>query len=297
MADIATMAQDIRAELDNIGIRTSGRVHRNLSVPVAYEHVVFRGEGFIAAAGPVVVKTGIHTARAAKDKFIVKQAPSAGNIWWGDYNVAFEAAGFERLYGKISAYLKDKDVYVRDCYAGSDPDHRLPVRIISEYAWHHLFAGHSLIGGYSTGGSCAPGFTVICAPGCKADPATDGTRSGTFILLNFEKKTVLIGGSAYAGEIKKSVFTVMNYLLPLKGVMPMHCSANIGADKDTAVFFGLSVFTLSASTGSCLAFSLGLCSTDVSTKSRSLPHSSQLRLFIGFSRSHFPHTIPALTVI
>jgi phosphoenolpyruvate carboxykinase (ATP) len=186
------------------------------------------------------MRTGIHTARAAQDKFVVKQEPSASRVWWGDYNVPFDAAKFDRLYGKITAFLKDKDVYVRDCYAGSDPAHRLPVRIITEYAWHNLFASYMFIEPAAGEERHAPEFTVISVPGCKADPASDGTRGPTFILVNFEKKVVIIGGTAYAGEIKKSIFTVMNYLLPLKGAMPMHCSANIGKKKDTAVFFGLS---------------------------------------------------------
>jgi len=239
---MATDSGRVAAELVNIGIKTSGAVHVNLCAPVLYEHIISRGEGAIAQNGPVVARTGAHTARAAQDKFIVKREPSAAHIRWGAYNVPFEAGKFDRLYGKITAHLKDKDIYVRDCYAGSDLRHRLPVRIITEYAWHNLFAGHMFIGP-----SCEaalqkhdPQFTVICAPGCKADPAADGTRSSTFILADFEKKTVIIGGTAYAGEIKKSIFTVMNYLLPLKGVMPMHCSANIGADGDTALFFGLS---------------------------------------------------------
>ena len=242
MAQPATMENGIKAELEKIGIRTSGRVHRDLPAPILYEHVFARGEGVMAAGGPLIVRTGAHTARAANDKFIVKRVPSAGNIWWGDYNVSIEEGRFDRLYARITAYLRDKDVYVRDCYAGSDLEYRLPVRIITEYAWHNLFAGHMFIGRPSgaAGEKHSPEFTVISAPGCKADPAADGTRSEAFILVDFEKKTVIIGGTAYAGEIKKSVFTVMNYLLPLKGVMPMHCSANVGAAGDTAVFFGLS---------------------------------------------------------
>jgi len=231
-------ARQLAAELERSGFKTSGSIYRNLSSPVLYEHIIKKGEGVMAANGPVVMKTGVHTARAAQDKFIVKQAPSEKHIWWGDYNVAIDAAKFDRLFDRMAAYLKDKDIYIRDCFAGSDPKHRLPVRIITEYAWHNLFASHMLIGA-SEGelSGFAPGFTVIALPGF---PAGDGTRSSTFILVNFEKKAVIIGGSGYAGEIKKSVFTVMNYLLPLKGAMPMHCSANVGKNNDTAIFFGLS---------------------------------------------------------
>jgi phosphoenolpyruvate carboxykinase (ATP) len=239
---ITENTRHIASELEKIGIRTSGNIHGNLCAPVLYEHIITRGEGVTASHGPVIMRTGIHTARAAQDKFVVKQEPSASQIWWGDYNVAFDADKFDRLYEKITAYFNDRDVYVRDCYAGSDTLHRLPVRIITEYAWHNLFASHMFIApsGADAPHKHAPGFTVISAPGCKADPAVDGVRSSTFILVNFEKKVVIIGGTAYAGEIKKSIFTVMNYLLPLKGVMPMHCSANIGRNNDTAVFFGLS---------------------------------------------------------
>jgi len=239
---LGTDSGHVGQELENIGIKTSGKIHRNLSVPVLYEHIISKGEGVMAHNGPVIMRTGSHTARAAQDKFIVKQEPSASHIWWGDYNVPFEASKFDKLYNKITAYFKDKDVYVRDCYAGSDLSQRLPVRVITEYAWHNLFAGHMFLGPDCDAGlqRHVPQFTVISAPGCEADPASDGTRSATFILVNFEKKVVIIGGTAYAGEIKKSVFTVMNYLLPLKGVMPMHCSANVGKANDTAIFFGLS---------------------------------------------------------
>jgi len=230
----------IAGELDRIGIKNAGRVHRNLPAAALYEMIISRGEGVIGAGGPALVKTGVHTARAAQDKFVVKQAPSERNIWWGEYNKPFDADKFDRLYDKITSYLGGKEIFVRDCFAGSDPEYRLPVRVITEYAWHNLFAGHMFIDPPAGAGRHAPEFTVISAPGCKADPAVDGTRGQTFILVNFEKKVVIIGGTAYAGEIKKSVFTVMNYLLPLKGVMPMHCSANVGAKGDTAVFFGLS---------------------------------------------------------
>ena len=229
-------------ELEQIDIKTSGKIYKNLAVPVLYEHIISKGEGVMAYNGPVIMRTGVHTARAAQDKFIVKQEPSASHIWWGEYNVPFEAARFDRLYEKTTAYFRNKDVYVRDCYAGSDLAHRLPVRVITEYAWHNLFACHMFLCPDCAAGlqRYEPQFTVICAPGCQADPAADGTRSSAFILVNFEKKVVIIGGTAYAGEIKKSVFTVMNYLLPLKGVMPMHCSSNFGKHNDTAVFFGLS---------------------------------------------------------
>ncbi|MCX5784303.1 MAG: phosphoenolpyruvate carboxykinase (ATP) [Elusimicrobia bacterium] len=220
-------------------VKTSKTIFRSLSAPELYEHAVSKKEGQIAAGGALAVKTGFHTARAAQDKFVVKEETSRKHIWWGDYNVPFEETKFDALAGKITTYLSDKDIYVRDCFAGSDPKNRLGVRIITEYAWHSLFAKNMFIEP-SAGEAVKPEFTVIAAPGFKADPGVDGTRSGTFILVNFRQKLVIIGGTGYAGEIKKSVFTIMNYLLPLKGVMPMHCSANLGPKGDTAIFFGLS---------------------------------------------------------
>ncbi|MDD2805308.1 MAG: phosphoenolpyruvate carboxykinase [Elusimicrobiales bacterium] len=222
-------------------IKTSKTIYRNLSGPALYEHAVAKKEAEITAGGALCARTGKHTARSAQDKFIVKEPSSEKNIWWGDQNVAIDDATFDRLYAKVRNYLADKEIYQRDCYAGSDPKNRLNVRVYTELAWHSLFAGHMFIEppaadlpGFS------PQFTVIDVPGFHALPQVDGTRGAAFILLNFKKRIVLIGGTAYAGEIKKSVFSVMNYLLPLKGVMPMHCSANVGKKDDTAIFFGLS---------------------------------------------------------
>ncbi len=223
------------------GIKTSGKVHLNLSTPELYEHAIARKEAAITAGGALCARTGKHTARSPQDRFVIKDASTGKNVWWSDQNVAMDDEKFEALFRKVEFYLSKRDVYARDCYAGSDPKNRLAVRVYTELAWHGLFASHMLIkpepGELA---SFAPDFTVICVPGFTAMPQIDGTRGSAFILLNFERKTVLIGGTAYAGEIKKAVFTVMNYLLPLKGVMPMHCSANLGKKKDTAIFFGLS---------------------------------------------------------
>ncbi len=222
-------------------IKTSKTVYRNLSAAALYEHAVSRKEAELTAGGALCARTGKHTARSAQDKFIVKEPGSEGNIWWGDQNAAIDEATFDKLYAKVQNYLSDKDVYQRDCYAGSDPKNRLNVRVYTELAWHSLFAGHMFIEPPAADlQGFAPQFTVIDVPGFHALPQVDGTRGAAFILLNFRKKIVLIGGTAYAGEIKKSVFSVMNYLLPLKGVMPMHCSANVGKADDTAIFFGLS---------------------------------------------------------
>jgi phosphoenolpyruvate carboxykinase (ATP) len=222
-------------------IKTSKKTYRNFSAAELYEHAVSRKEAEITAGGALCARTGKHTARSPQDRFVVKDATTDGHVWWSDQNVGMDDAAFEKLCGKVQNYLSDKDVYQRDCYAGSDPKNRLNVRVYTELAWHSLFAGHLFmeppaaeLPGFK------PDFTLICAPGFTALPQVDGTRGSAFILLNFTRRMVLIGGTAYAGEIKKAVFTVMNYLLPLKGVMPMHCSANVGKKDDTAIFFGLS---------------------------------------------------------
>jgi len=220
-------------------LKTSRSVFRSLSAPELYEHAVEKKEGQIVSGGALAVKTGLHTARAAQDKFVVKEETSRDNIWWGDHNVPFAEDKFDALAAKVEAYFSDRDIYIRDCFAGSDPKNRLGVRVVTEYAWHSLFI-KSLLIEPAAGETVKPEFTIISAPGFKAEPEADGTRTGTFILVNFRRKLVLICGTGYAGEIKKSVFTIMNYLLPLKGVMSMHCSANLGPKGDTAVFFGLS---------------------------------------------------------
>jgi len=222
-------------------IKTSKTIYRNLSTASLYEHAVSNKEAEITAGGALCARTGKHTARSAQDKFLVKEPSSEKNVWWGDINVAIDEAAFDKLYAKVLNYLADKDVYQRDCYAGSDPANRLNVRVYTELAWHNIFAGHLLIRPPAAElAGFKPEFTVIDVPGFHALPQVDGTRGAAFILLNFKKRVVLIGGTAYAGEIKKSVFSVMNYLLPLKGVMAMHCSANVGKKDDTAIFFGLS---------------------------------------------------------
>ena len=223
-------------------MKTSKTIFSNLSVPELYEQAIARGEGHITAGGPFCVTTGKYTARAPKDKYIVKESGCADKIWWNDTNnVAVSEELFDRMLAKLEKYLSDKDIFARDCYAGADPQNRLSVRVYTEYAWHNIFANSLFIRPTAEElKGFAPDFTVIDAPGCKADPAVDGTRGEAFIILNFKRRMVIIGGTAYAGEIKKSIFSVMNYLLPLKGVMTMHCSANVGKNQDTAIFFGLS---------------------------------------------------------
>ncbi|MFA5160811.1 MAG: phosphoenolpyruvate carboxykinase (ATP) [Elusimicrobiales bacterium] len=223
---------------DGFEIKTSGTVYRNLSVPALYEQSVLRREGRIALGGPLAVMTGKHTGRSPGDRFFVREPASEGKIWWSEGNKAVSEEVFNRLLDKMLKYAAGRDIFTRDCFVGADESSRLAVRVINEYAWQNLFAKNLFIEAPAEG--FAPDFTVLAFPGCKADPATDGTRSETFIIINFARRMVLIGGTAYAGEIKKSLFTAMNYLLPLKGIMTMHCSANIGADGGAALFFGLS---------------------------------------------------------
>ncbi|HEY7033402.1 MAG TPA: phosphoenolpyruvate carboxykinase [Thermomicrobiales bacterium] len=227
--------------LDRQGLCGLGNVYWNLSTPMLYEEAIRRQECRLAEMGSMVVRTGQHTGRSPEDKFVVREPTSEDKIWWGKVNRPIDAEHFDRLRKRMFAYLKGKDLFVEDSYVGADPAYRMPVRILATRAWHSLFARTMFIP------PCpeqlvehVPGFTVIQAPGFQAIPETEGTRSGVFILLNFAEKLVLIGGTEYAGEIKKSIFTVMNYLLPQRGILSMHCSANIGADGDVAIFFGLS---------------------------------------------------------
>ncbi|MEP0848485.1 MAG: phosphoenolpyruvate carboxykinase (ATP) [Phycisphaerae bacterium] len=236
-----TGVQPSRYGLELIGLAHRGRQHWNLRLPDLARDALLRGEGQLSDRGAIVAETGKRTGRSPKDKFIVREPSSERNIHWGDVNVPADAALFDRLERKVFEYLAARDIYVQDLYAGADPKHRLNVRIITELAWHSAFARQLFIRPPAEAtAEHKPDFTVIDAPGCLADPASDGTRSEAFVLLNFAKRLVLIGGTAYAGEIKKSIFTIMNYVLPLDGVLSMHCSANVGLDGDVALFFGLS---------------------------------------------------------
>src|SRR3954462_12054135 len=225
--------------LDREGIQTD-RVKWNLSAAALYEEAVRKQEGVIAAEGPLICRTGSHTGRSPNDKFVVREPSSEAQIGWGKVNKPLEQAQWDALHADFIASLAGKELYALDCYAGADAAYRLPVRIISEYAWHSLFCKNLFIDDPAAAAAQAPEFTVIDSPSFKADPARHGTRSEVVIALNFAKKLVLIGGTSYAGEMKKSIFTVLNYILPLKDVLSMHCSANIGAPGDVALFFGLS---------------------------------------------------------
>jgi len=230
--------------LENHGFLNLGQVYWNLPPAVLYEESLFRGEGWMVDAGPLLVHTGKHTARSASDKFIVREPESEAHVWWGSYNRPFAPEKFEDVYNRLLAYFQGRDVFVQDVYAGADPNYRLRVRIITETAWHSLFARNMFIPPTSREEyqRFIPEFTLIAAPGFKAFPPMDATRSETFILIHFGQHLGLIGNTAYAGEIKKTIFTVLNYLLPLQGVLPMHCSANVAPDdpNDVAIFFGLS---------------------------------------------------------
>ncbi|WP_439817695.1 phosphoenolpyruvate carboxykinase [Zavarzinia sp. CC-PAN008] len=227
--------------LDAQGLRNLRHAYWNLEVPALYEEAIRRGEGVMADGGPFVVRTGQHTGRSANDKFIVRDPSYENDIWWGKSNAPIERGHFEQIKRKVLAYYQGRDAFVQDLYGGADPTYRLPVRVVTESAWHSLFIRNLLIVPPAADRAAfVPQFTIIQAPGFLADPAQDGSRSEVVIAVDFAEKLVIIAGTSYAGEIKKSVFTILNYLLPAQGVMPMHCSVNVGARGDSAVFFGLS---------------------------------------------------------
>jgi phosphoenolpyruvate carboxykinase (ATP) len=217
------------------------RVRVNLPTAELVEDAIRAGEGLIAAEGPLVVRTGKHTGRSPQDKFIVDEPSSTGKIWWGEVNRPISEASYDRLRARLVAYCAEKDLYSQDLLIGADPAHQRRLRVYTESAWASIFARNlfrrpragELVG-------FEPNFTIICAPSFQADPSTEGTRTGTAILLHLKRMEILIVGTEYAGEIKKSAFTVMNYLMPDEGVLPMHSSVNVGPDGDSAVFFGLS---------------------------------------------------------
>ncbi|MEF3254642.1 MAG: phosphoenolpyruvate carboxykinase (ATP) [Deferribacterales bacterium] len=228
--------------LEQHGFKNLKRIHWNLSTPELYEEIIKRQEGLLAHLGPIVVRTGHHTGRSPNDKFIVDDGVYSKDINWSKDNKPISKENFEKIYSRIQAYLQTKEVFVQELYAGADPNYRIKVRVITETAWHSLFARNMFIRELDRNilNQFEPDFTVINVPRFHAIPEHDGTNSETFIILNLEKKVVIIGGTSYAGEIKKSIFTVMNYLLPKQNVLSMHCSANVGKKGDVALFFGLS---------------------------------------------------------
>lgn len=233
-----SLSQEILGYLNVTGVR---KIYYNLTPAELVEHTLVKDEGVLADNGGLVVKTGEFTGRSPKDKFVVKDDNTKDHVWWGDINNEFSTENFDKLYVRVLAYLQGRDLYVRDAYAGADPRYRLPIRVVTEFPWQNLFANNLFLRPQLDElKNFSPEFTVLAVPGFYANKNIDGTRQHNFSIVNFTKKIILIGGSAYTGEIKKGIFTVMNYLLPFKGVLPMHCSANIGKDGDTAIFFGLS---------------------------------------------------------
>ncbi|MEZ5014268.1 MAG: phosphoenolpyruvate carboxykinase (ATP) [Chitinophagales bacterium] len=230
------------SDLKNIGLHNSANVFWNLSPAELVEHTIARGYGQMADSGALVVDTGKFRGRAPKDKFTVRDAKTENTVDWNNINIPVEGAVFDKLYTKVLGYLADKDIWVRDNYACADQNYRLNIRIINEYPWGNLFCNNMFLRPSAEEiSSMEPDWYIINAPDFQADPAVDGTRSPNFAMIDFSKRIILIGGTGYTGEMKKGIFTVLNYWLPQeKGVLSMHCSANVGKDGDVAVFFGLS---------------------------------------------------------
>jgi phosphoenolpyruvate carboxykinase (ATP) len=228
--------------LESIGIKQAESVLWNLTPAELVEEALKNGEGVLSDTGALMCDTGKFTGRSPKDRFVVKDAKTADSVWWGDINIPFDSEKFDRLQEKMVKFLEGKKIYVRDAFAGADPNYRLDLRIVNTQAWQNLFCNNMFL--RLTEEEIAnhvPNFTIICIPEFQADPEVDGTRQSNFAILNFTKNMILIGGTGYAGEMKKGIFGVLNYILPHeKNTLSMHCSANVGAEGDTAIFFGLS---------------------------------------------------------
>jgi phosphoenolpyruvate carboxykinase (ATP) len=236
MSSITQIAHPELADL--LGKKT---VHRNLSTSKLVEIAIQNGEGVLSSRGALVSETGKRTGRSPKDKFTVKDAITENKVGWGSVNLPFPSDKFEALYQRVLEYLEGKEIYVQDLFCGADPKYQLPIQVINEYAWHNLFVHQLFIRPTPEElKNHKPEFTIVSAPGFLADPKRDGTASEVFVVVDFTRRLVIIGGTQYAGEMKKSIFGVMNFLLPQNNVFPMHCSANIGEDGVTALFFGLS---------------------------------------------------------
>jgi phosphoenolpyruvate carboxykinase (ATP) len=248
LLDIRTPAEDqagaLKSDygLGNHGLDNPRKVYWNLPTEALYEESIFRQEGRTSHQGALVVRSGKHTARAAGDKYIVREPGTEQDVWWGEYNRPISPAKFNALYDRLQGFLQGRDLFVQDCFVGADPNYRLPIRVITEFAWHSIFARNMFIRPASADDyrRHVPEFTVVAVPSFNAAGTIDGTRTSTFIALDFSQKLCIIGDTAYGGEIKKSVFTLMNFLMPQEGVMSMHCSANVGEGGDVALFFGLS---------------------------------------------------------
>ncbi len=223
-------------ELGEHDIRNLGSAYINLGTAPLLEHAIRRNEGLLASSGALSVNTGQFTGRSPKDKFIVRDELTESSVNWGPVNQPMTPENFGQLYAKVRAFLQGREVYIQDCHGGADPAYSLPIRVVTQYAWHALFARQLFI----RSAAQTPEFTLIFVPGFQANPAEDGTHSETCIVIDFTRRIVIIAGTSYAGEMKKSVFSILNYMLPGRGVMPMHCSSNQGPAGDTALFFGLS---------------------------------------------------------
>jgi len=240
MNEMGIKAKD--ASVASLGLKNVSAAYWNLSPAELVEETIIRGEGILTDTGALAVDSGEFTGRSPKDKFIVCDEITKDTVWWGDINIKFDSDKFDKLYNRVTAYLSGKEIYVRDSYACADPQYRLNIRVVTEFPWNNLFANNLFLRPTPEEIlNFKPEWTILCAPGFMADPAVDGTRQHNFAILNLTKKIILIGGTAYTGEIKKGIFSLLNYLLPQdKGVLSMHCSANIGKKGDTALFFGLS---------------------------------------------------------
>ncbi|MDQ3190207.1 MAG: phosphoenolpyruvate carboxykinase (ATP) [Bacteroidota bacterium] len=240
MTEIGLKAEN--ATLADIGLKNVATAFWNLTPAELVEETLLRGEGLLTDTGALAVDTGEFTGRSPKDKFIVCDKNTENSVWWGDVNIKFDTEKFDKLYNRVTAYLSGREVYVRDAYACADPEYRTNIRVVTEFPWSNLFANNLFLRPTKEEIlTFDPDWIIVNAPGFMADPEVDGTRQHNFAVINFTKKVILIGGTGYTGEIKKGIFSVLNYVLPHeKNVLSMHCSANIGKKGDTAIFFGLS---------------------------------------------------------
>jgi phosphoenolpyruvate carboxykinase (ATP) len=230
------------ASVADLGLKNVAAAYWNLSPAELVEETIINGMGELTSTGALAIDTGEFTGRSPKDKFCVVDDETEKSVWWGDINIKFDSLKFDRLFARMQSYLTGREVYVKDCYACADPRYRLNVRVVTEYPWQNLFANNLFLRPTKKEiETLTPDWVIINAPGFKSDPLIDGTRQHNFAILNFSRRMIIIGGTGYTGEIKKGIFTVLNYILPHhKNVLSMHCSANIGKNGDTALFFGLS---------------------------------------------------------
>jgi len=231
-----------KTSLADIGLKNVAIAHWNLTPAELVEETILQGQGELTDSGALAIDTGEFTGRSPKDKFTIFDSETENTVWWGDVNIKFDEDKFDQMFTRMAAYVTNREVYVRDCYACADPRYRMNIRVITEFPWQNLFANNLFLRPTKEEiKTLTPDWVIINVPGFLADPEIDGTRQHNFAMINFSKKMILIGGTGYTGEIKKGIFTVLNYVLPQhKGVLSMHCSANIGKDGDTALFFGLS---------------------------------------------------------